>query len=152
MAWYYLSDHKRFGPISADELRSRIAQGIVRPTDLLKCKRVHWESVESVIDIIKDSTESAEDDILLEGCSSEGDVAKIIGTLIIYLSIISAAICIFAFGKIEIQDSLYSTRTVWSPTLIGIFVAGGINGAFFGYLLSKVGSVLKHLEAIRVRT
>lgn len=77
---------------------------------------------------------------------SEGSTASLIGDMIIVLSAISAVVCIMAFGRVEVPNGLYSTQTQWSPLLVSVYIAAGLNGMFFGYLLSKVGSVLKHLE------
>ena len=81
--------------------------------------------------------------------TTEGDYAALIGQAIIWLSIVGAAICIFLFGQYELPDGPYSTKKVWNTTLIGFYVASGLNGVFFGFLLSKIGSVLKHLEWLR---
>lgn len=81
--------------------------------------------------------------------TTEGDYAALIGQAIIWLSIVGAAICIFLFGQYELPDGPYSTKKVWNATLIGFYVASGLNGVFFGFLLSKIGSVLKHLERLR---
>lgn len=81
--------------------------------------------------------------------TTEGDYAALIGQAIIWLSIVGAAICIFLFGQYELPDGPYSTKKVWNTTLIGFYVASGLNGVFFGFLLSKIGSVLKHLERFK---
>ena len=81
--------------------------------------------------------------------TTEGDYAALIGQAIIWLSIVGAAICIFLFGQYELPDGPYSTKKVWNTTLIGFYVASGLNGVFFGFLLSKIGSVLKHLEGLK---
>ncbi len=81
--------------------------------------------------------------------TTEGDYAALIGQAIIWLSIVGAAICIFLFGQYELPDGPYSTKKVWNTTLIGFYVASGLNGVFFGFLLSKIGSVLKHLERLK---
>jgi hypothetical protein len=65
------------------------------------------------------------------------------------LSFIGAAICVFSFGRIEVPSGMYSTETQWSPLLVSVYIAGGLNGMFFGYLLSKVGSVLRRLEKMQ---
>lgn len=88
---------------------------------------------------------SAGDDAL----TTEGDYTSLIGQAIIWLSIVAAAICIFLFGQYEVPDGLYRTKKVWNTTLIGFYVASGLNGVFFGFLLSKLGSVLKHLERLK---
>ena len=80
---------------------------------------------------------------------SEGDYTSMIGKAVMWLSIAAAAICIFALGRIEVPDGMYDTKIVWSTTLVASFVAAGLNGVFFGFLLDKVGSVLRHLEKIR---
>lgn len=81
--------------------------------------------------------------------SSEGSVASAIGDAIMVLSFIGAAICVFSFGRIEVPSGMYSTETQWSPLLVSVYIAGGLNGMFFGYLLSKVGSVLRRLEKMQ---
>lgn len=83
---------------------------------------------------------------LPQTAQSEGSNASTIGEIIIVLSAISAIVCIMAFGRVEVPNGLYSTKTQWSLLLVSVYVAGGLNGMFFGYLLAKVGSVLKHLE------
>ncbi len=73
--------------------------------------------------------------------TSEGVIASNIGNGIIWLSLISAALCVFFLARTgpEGKD--------WNGLLVSIYVASGLNGAFFGYLLAKVGSVLRRLEA-----
>lgn len=82
---------------------------------------------------------------------SEGSMTSAIGTAIIWVSIAGAIACIFTLGRVEIPnvDGLYGSQTVWSSTLVASFVAAGLNGVFFGFLLNKLGSVLRHLEDIR---
>ncbi len=84
-----------------------------------------------------------------ESSLSEGDYTSMIGKAVMWLSIAAAAICIFALGRIDVPDGIYDTKTVWSTTLVASFVAAGLNGVFFGFLLDKVGSALRHLEKIR---
>lgn len=84
-----------------------------------------------------------------DGALTEGDYTSMIGQGIIWLSIASAAICAFLFGQVEIPDGLYSTKKVWNTTLVGLYVASGLNGVFFGFLLSKIGSVLKRLDGLK---
>lgn len=81
---------------------------------------------------------------------SEGSMTSAIGTAIIWVSIAATIACIFIFGRVEISnlDGLYGSQTVWSSTLVASFVAAGLNGVFFGFLLNKVGSVLSHLEQL----
>lgn len=80
---------------------------------------------------------------------SEGEYTSMIGQAIIWLSLAGAAICIFMFGKIEVAEGLYSTKTIWSSSLITAYAVAGVNGAFFGFLLSKVGSVLVRLDQLK---
>lgn len=87
-----------------------------------------------------------------DGELTEGDYTSIIGQGIIWLSIVSAAICAFVFGQVEVPDGLYSTKKVWNATLVGLYVAPGLNGVFFGFLLSKIGSVLKRLDSLKDST
>lgn len=65
-----------------------------------------------------------------------------IGGLIILLSIASTIIFIIAFGKVP---TMYGYDD-WSFFNIVVGVAMGLNGCFFGYLLQKIGSVLKYHE------
>ena len=80
---------------------------------------------------------------------SEGSTASNIGNALIWLSLVAAVVCIFVYGRVEIPDGIYNTREVWSPLIVLACIASGLNGAFFGYLLSKVGSVLRHLENLQ---
>lgn len=76
-------------------------------------------------------------------------MASSIGNAVIWLSLIASIVCVFTLGRITIPDGLYGTKQIWSSTLVAAFLAAGLNGAFFGYALAKIGSVLKHLESIR---
>ena len=78
--------------------------------------------------------------------ASEGGTASMIGNAITWLSLAAAILCIFMFGRVEVPSGMYSSKTQWNAALISIFAGAGVNGMFFGYLLSKVGSVLSHLE------
>lgn len=80
---------------------------------------------------------------------SEGEYTAMIGQAIIWLSLIGAAACIFMFGRIEISEGLYSTKTAWSSSLVTMYAVAGVNGAFFGFLLSKIGSVLSRLDQLK---
>lgn len=73
---------------------------------------------------------------------SEGHMAKAIGTAIFWASLVSAGFCVFFLGRTPDGEG-------WNLLFVSIYLASGLNGAFFGYLLSKVGSVLKHLEALQ---
>lgn len=73
---------------------------------------------------------------------SEGQMAKAIGTAILWASLVSAAACVFFLGRGPEGEG-------WNLLFVSIYLASGLNGAFFGYLLSKVGSVLKRLEALQ---
>lgn len=81
---------------------------------------------------------------------SEGGMTSAIGKAIIWVSIAAAITCIFTLGRVEIPntDGLYGSHTIWSSTLVASFVAAGLNGVFFGFLLDKIGSVLARLEKI----
>ena len=46
------------------------------------------------------------------------------------------------------HSSVYGVES-WNVTIIAICISSGLSGAFFGYALAKIGSVLKHLEVIR---
>jgi hypothetical protein len=80
---------------------------------------------------------------------SEGSTAKLVGNVVIWLSLASSVVCILVFGRVSVPDGSYATKEVWSWLLVTAFVAAGANGVFFGYLLSKVGSVLLRLEQLR---
>lgn len=84
-----------------------------------------------------------------ESPMSEGDYTSIIGKAIIWLSIAASGICLFVFGRVQVPAGLYGTETVWSTALVMSVIAAGIDGIFFGFLLTKVGSVLRHLEQQR---
>ena len=88
---------------------------------------------------------------VVENPLSEGDYTSMIGQALIWLSLASAVICVFAFGRVEIPSvSEYSSpEKVWNASTVIACITVGLNGAFFGFLLSKVGSVLKHLEKLR---
>lgn len=81
--------------------------------------------------------------------SSEGSTASFIGNAVIWLSFIASVICVIAFGRVEIPNGPYSTQIQWSTLLVSVYVAAGLNGMFFGYLLAKVGSVLSRLDSGR---
>ena len=84
-----------------------------------------------------------------EEALSEGEYTAMIGQAIIWLSLIGAALCIFMFGRIQVSEGLYSTKTIWSSTLVATYAVAGVNGAFFGFLLSKIGSVLIRLDQLK---
>ena len=73
---------------------------------------------------------------------SESHTATVIGNAVLWGSLASAAACVFFLGRGPEGEG-------WNGLLVSIYLASGLNGAFFGYLLSKVGSVLKHLEALQ---
>jgi hypothetical protein len=81
--------------------------------------------------------------------STEGSATGTLGTVLIVLSIVSTCICVMAFGRIRIPSGLYGTQTVWSSTLVMAYVAAGLNGVLLGFVLQKVGSILRHLEQLR---
>lgn len=80
---------------------------------------------------------------------TEGQLASAIGVAIIWISIAAAVVCIFAFGRLEVPYGAYGIRKIWSPSIIIACIGLGLNGVFFGYLLSKAGSALQHLEKLR---
>ena len=80
---------------------------------------------------------------------TEGSATGTLGTVLIVLSIVSTCFCMMTYGRIQIPDGLYGTQTVWSSTLVMAYVAAGLNGVLLGFLLQKVGSILRHLEALR---
>lgn len=73
--------------------------------------------------------------------STEGDNAVTIGNLVIAFSIIGAVVGVFYISSSQ-SNALSELMTV-------IFLASGINGAFFGYLLTKVGGILRRMDAQR---
>ncbi len=77
--------------------------------------------------------------------ASEGRTAAFIGNAVIALSFFGSLICLGAFGKVSVQSGPFEATEVWGPVLVSIYVAAGVNGALFGYLLAKVGSILTHL-------
>lgn len=87
--------------------------------------------------------------------SNEGSFVNVLGWCLIILSVVAAGFCILQFGKVEVQVDYglgqSYTKDEWSPTLVITFMAAGLNGVFFGYLLAKMGSVLTHLEALRAK-
>ncbi|WP_298581277.1 hypothetical protein [uncultured Luteimonas sp.] len=80
--------------------------------------------------------------------SQEGETAKLIGTVILWLSVIAGIMTAFFFGRVTVPKGPYSTEEVWNSTIVIFCIAAGLNGAFFGYLLSKVGSVLIRLQKL----
>lgn len=72
-----------------------------------------------------------------------------LGRVLIWLSIVSSIVCVSVYGRARVPGGLYGSEIVWSSTLVMAFIAAGLNGVLFGFLLSKVGSVLKHLEQLR---
>ena len=81
--------------------------------------------------------------------SSEGHATATLGTVLIVLSIVSTYVCIMAFGRVPV--GLYSTRPAWNTTVVMTYVAAGLNGVLMGFVVNKVGSVLKHLEHLQRR-
>jgi len=146
VAWYYMIKDKEFGPMNVESLRYDILAENVKPTDMVKGPGVEvWTPVADVMNIINNSPDTPVAVSVETSGSSEGDTASFIGNAIIWLSLISAVICIFALGRTEVSNGFYNT-TQWNSLLITMFIAGGLNGVLFGYLLAKVGSVLKRLE------
>jgi hypothetical protein len=80
---------------------------------------------------------------------SEGERVTLIGNVIIGLSVACAIIGMLVYGRVEIATS-YTIQTQWVFAVIVYCLWGGLNGAFFGYLLSKVGRVLQHLESSKM--
>ena len=150
MAWSYYSNGKQYGPVSQTELKFHISSGSVKPTDrVFGPGMVTWVTASEVTAMIQDTpteTESITARATEQVGLTEGEFASSIGNTLIWLSLISATICIFAFGRIEVSDLYGSTKTAWSPFIVVAIIAGGLNGVFFGYLLAKVGSVLRKLE------
>lgn len=81
--------------------------------------------------------------------STEGNATATLGTVLIVLSIVSTYVCIMAFGRVP--AGLYSTRESWNSTLVMAYIAAGLNGVLIGFVVNKVGSVLKHLEQLQRR-
>lgn len=81
---------------------------------------------------------------------SESGMVAIVGNMVIVLSIICAIAGIFFLGKTEVDAGIYysDTRTEWSLAVIFACIATGISGCVFGYLIKKLGSVLRHLEVL----
>lgn len=87
----------------------------------------------------------------------ESENVKLIGSIVIWVSIIAAAICCFAFGKTQIDSSAayglslghYKDVPNW-PAIVA-FIASGLSGVLLGYLFLKVGSVLRHLEEAKLK-
>lgn len=77
---------------------------------------------------------------------SEGRMVSKIGTAIIWLSLIASVICVLAFARVEADYGAYGKKVELNSFLVSIYAAAGLNGMFFGYLLSKVGSILTILE------
>ena len=75
--------------------------------------------------------------------ASEGTIARNVGNALIFGSLIGALVCVLMLARTGPDGA------GWNGLLVSIYVASGINGAFFGYLLAKVGSVLKRLEAMQ---
>lgn len=82
----------------------------------------------------------------LEG--SEGATVIIIGNTLIAISILISVISVFVLGKGKV-DTGYLTISKWQPAVVFYCIIGGFNGVFCGFLLSKVGRILSHLEALR---
>lgn len=80
--------------------------------------------------------------------TTEGGTVTVIGNVIIWLSFTSSIISIFIFGKVE-NDTGYIVTSKWLVGIVVYCILAGLNGVLFGYLLSKVGKILSHLEALR---
>lgn len=76
----------------------------------------------------------------------ESESANIVGNLIIWISIICAAIAIPVLGQVEVASGYYSSRTVFVPAIVAFCVASGFSGVLLGYLFKKIASILRHLE------
>lgn len=147
MAWHYIYNGKEFGPVSVETLRFHISAENVKSTDMVRGPGVPlWTPAADVMNIIDESPDAPVLASATTSAPSEGISASVIGNAIIWLSLIGATICVFAFGRVEVPDGLYGTTTRWNSVLITIVIASGLNGIFLGYLLAKVGSVLKKLE------
>lgn len=63
---------------------------------------------------------------------SEGRNAKFLGRALGWVTVVGAVVCVVGSG--------------FDPFWMLLALGGTLNGLFFGYLLSKVGSILLHLE------
>jgi len=82
---------------------------------------------------------------------SEGGIARVVGGLIIAVNVIGAITCIFTLAKYKSYDPEFPSdalfaKTHFNPGLVIAFIAWGLNGVTFGYLIMKIGSILRHLE------
>ena len=92
-----------------------------------------------------------------QGFFEESETVKAIGSIVIWVSIITAAICCYAFGKMQVDSSAayglsmgyYKDVPNW-PAIVA-FIASGLSGVLLGYLFLKVGSVLRHLEEAKLK-
>ena len=99
---------------------------------------------------------SQENPVIDQKAFLESENVKAVGQIVIWTSIIAAAICCFAFGKTQVGiGEAYGIsmgyRSQWSWAAITAFVASGLSGVLLGYLFLKIGSVLRHLEEANLK-
>ncbi|MFZ3191621.1 MAG: hypothetical protein WA154_00240 [Moraxellaceae bacterium] len=100
---------------------------------------------------------SQENPVIDQKAFLESENVKFVGHIVIWISIIAAAICCFKFGTMQIEsDSIYGRSmgyyedaTNWAAIIA--FIASGLSGVLLGYLFLKVGSVLRHLEEAKLK-
>jgi len=139
----------KFGPVDVETLRRHASLGKVKAGDAVIGPGLqYWTRLSEAMSIINSSAgaSSSQDEASSEEWT-EGDYASVIGNSVIWFSLISAAVCVFAFGRVEMPGRYgITTENHWNIILVSIYMGAGLNGAFFGYLLAKVGSILKRLE------
>lgn len=76
----------------------------------------------------------------------ESESCNIVGWIIIALGVIGGLVFIFAFGRVEVVTSYYSTEKEWSGTMVAVGFGMMLNGFFGGYLFQKIASILRYHE------
>lgn len=84
-----------------------------------------------------------------EQAPQESSKVTVVGYGIMLLSLVLAGIGIGFFSKVPSQS--YSYVEVWSAVSIFYFVGAGISGIIFGYVITKIGSILAHLEKLSAK-
>lgn len=74
---------------------------------------------------------------------TESEMCNLIGGLVMLISVIAGIAFILAFGKVP--RSYYGEE--WSVIMILTGIGIGLQGVFFGYLLQKIGSILRYHES-----
>lgn len=76
-----------------------------------------------------------------------GETVETVCLLMSLLSLAGGVVCAVQFGKVMHMGYAGSIRAEVSPVLVAAWVAGGIVSAIFWWVLGRIGTALRWLEA-----